>query len=85
MEGLLRSTKYYDGYLWYKLSSKDKHKMINNGGNLKDFIVIDVTDDKIFTKSEFLVEKSLTEASADAVVEALETIKYKVYRKIKLK
>jgi hypothetical protein len=85
IQNKLKNVYYYNSTLWYQIKSEDKLTLINKNGNLKNFIVLDITKDKIYTKDEFVqkhFEKNITNLD---VVYLLDSLRYKVYKKIKLK
>lgn len=81
---LLKAVYYFDGGLYYQVNSNSKSKLLNKKNEFKNFIVLDVTKSKIYTKDEFLVEFELYDVSKYTVLEFLDSLKFKVYRKIKL-
>jgi thiamine pyrophosphokinase len=82
---LMRPVYYYNECLWYQVHSCTKHKLLNKNNELKQFIVIDVTKDVIYTKDEFL-EKFYSNSiiNPKQIVNDLDSLKFKVYKKIKL-
>lgn len=84
IQGLLKGVYYFDGGLYYQINSNSKHKLLNKKCEFKNFIVLDVTKNKIYKRDEFLVEFELTGVSKYDVLEFLDSLKFKVYRKIKL-
>lgn len=85
VQKLLRPVYYYDIGIYYQVDSCSKHKLIHKTDKtkLKNFIVLDVTLNKIYTKEEFLKEYELELSSNSFIIQFLDTLKFKVYRKIK--
>ena len=85
VQKLLRPVYYYDTGIYYQVDSCSKHKLAHKTDKtkLKNFIVLDVTLNKIYSKEEFLKEYDLGESSSSAVIDFLDSLKFKVYRKIK--
>lgn len=85
VQKLLRPVYYYDSGIYYQVDSCSKHKLVHKTDKtkLKNFIVLDVTLNKIYSKEEFLKEYDLGESSSSAVIDFLDSLKFKVYRKIK--
>ena len=85
VQKLLRPVYYYDSGIYYQVDSCSKHKLAHKTDKtkLKNFIVLDVTLNKIYSKEEFLKEYDLGESSSGAVIDFLDSLKFKVYRKIK--
>lgn len=85
VQKLLRPVYYYDSGIYYQVDSCSKHKLAHKTDKtkLKNFIVLDVTLNKIYSKEEFLKEYDLGESSSSAVIDFLDSLKFKVYRKIK--
>lgn len=84
---LLQEVSYFNGNLWYQIKWDNKRKLVNNKNKLKSFIVVDVTKEKIYTRDEFIRDYFLNkeDVSAVDVLTALDNIKYKVFKKIRLK
>lgn len=85
VQKLLRPVYYYDSGIYYQVDSCSKHKLIHKTDKpkLKNFIVLDVTLNKIYAKEEFLKEYELELSSNTYIIQFLDTLKFKVYRKIK--
>lgn len=87
IEKKMKGVYYFNKQLWYKVSSEDKSSLINKHGDLKNFIVLDVTNNKLYDREEFI--ESFFDAEVypypSMVIEKLDTLKFKVYRKIKIK
>ena len=82
-EKLLRDVKYFNGKLYYKINcEKEAKKLLNNSGEMKKFIVVDVNQNKIFDQDE--IKEVFINNSNDKIINVcLNTIKYKVYKQIK--
>jgi hypothetical protein len=85
IQKLLRPVYYYDSGIYYQVDSCSKHKLVHktDKNKLKNFIVLDVTLNKIYSKEEFLREYDLESSSNSYIIQFLDTLKFKVYRKIK--
>lgn len=85
IQTLLRPVYYYDSGIYYQVDSCSKHKLQHKTDKtkLKNFIVLDVTLNKIYSKEEFLREYDLEFSSNSYIIQFLDTLKFKVYRKIK--
>lgn len=83
---LLKNVYYFDGNLWYQVDCKSRNKLVNNNGELKTFIVIDVTQEIVYTKEQYL-EKYFPDSipQSKEVLQKLNTLKFKVFKLIKLK
>lgn len=87
IQNKLKNVYYYNSALWHQIKSEDKLSLINKNGNLKNFIVLDITKDIIYTKDSFInnfykedhIKNNLE------IVNELDSLRYKVYKKIKLK
>lgn len=79
----MKNVYYYDGYLFYQVKSEDKMNLLKDNGSLKNFIVLNITKGTIQTKDEYISE--LTDLTPIQIINSLDHIKFKVYRKIKLK
>lgn len=88
---LLKDVKYFDGSLWYQVDWDSRKKLLTNKNKLKQFIVVDVTKDKVYSKDVFILEnlaednEFVKDVSTERVLQALDTIKYKVFKKIKIR
>ncbi len=88
---LLKDVKYFDGSLWYQVDWASRKKLLTNKNKLKQFIVVDVTKDKVYSKDVFILEniaednEFVKDVSTERVLQALDTIKYKVFKKIKIR
>ena len=83
IQNLLRPVYYFNEGVYYQVDSTSKSKLANKRGELKNFIVLDVTLSKIYYRDKFLKEMNLQESNSTEIIEFLDTLKYKVYRKIK--
>ena len=48
IQNKLKNVYYYDGYLWTQVKAEDKTTLINKNSNLKNFIAVDITKNKIY-------------------------------------
>ena len=84
----LKNVYYYDGYLWTQVKAEDKTTLINKNSNLKNFIVVDITKNKIYTKDDFIeifyIKNNIVKTNKE-IISDLESLRFKVYKKIKLK
>lgn len=84
VQKLLRQVYYFNNGLYYQIDSNSKIKLIKKNKELKNFIVLDITKNKIFNKDEFINIHCLSLKSSEDIIEYLDTLRFKVYRKIKL-
>ena len=88
IQNKLKNVYYYDGYLWTQIKSEDKMSLINKNSNLKNFIAVDITKNKIYTKDEFIdlfyIKNNIIKTNKE-IINDLESLRFKVYKKIKLK
>lgn len=88
IQNKLKNVYYYDGYLWAQIKSEDKMSLINKNSNLKDFIAVDITKNKIYTKDEFIdlfyIKNNIIKTNKE-IINDLESLRFKVYKQIKLK
>ena len=85
VESLLKDVKFFNGKLYYKVNSyKESNKLLNNRNEFKKFIVLDITAGEIFHETE-LTEKFQSEDTVDILMNHLNSIKYKVYKEIRIK
>lgn len=88
IQNKLKNVYYYDGYLWTQIKSEDKMSLINKNSNLKNFIVVDITKNKIYTKDDFIeifyIKNNIVKTNKE-IINDLESLRFKVYKKIKLK
>lgn len=83
VQKLMRAVYYFDGKLYYQIQSCYKYKLYKKT-KLKNFIVLDVTKNIIMTKDEFLKEYFKgTDYKPEDVINFLDTLRFKVYKKIK--
>ena len=87
IEKKMKGVYYFNKQLWYKVASEDKSSLINKDGDLKKFIVLDVTANTVYDREEFISKFFEQEVYPypSMVIEKLDTLKFKVYRKIKIK
>ena len=86
IQNKLQNVYFYNGYLWAQIKSEDKMKLLNKNSNLKNFIVVHVTKNKIYSKDEFIEEfynKNNIIKTNKEILDDLDSLKYKVYKKIK--
>ena len=87
IQKLLRPVYYFAGGLYYQVDSCSKNKLINKQGKLKNFIVLDVTESVIYSNSDFLIKFNLIDQDgkydSGEVIQFLDVLRFKVYRKIK--
>lgn len=91
---LFRPVYFFAGGLYDKVDDKLKYKLIKNNGKLKNFMVVDITHDKILTRDQFLEENCdkdpVTEEfiyDANDIISSIDYLssaRYKVFRKIKI-
>lgn len=79
----MKNVYYYDGSLFYQVKSEEKMSLMKEDGTLKKFIVLNITKGTIQTKEEYI--DSLPDLDYKEIIQSLDHIKFKVYRKIKLK
>ena len=84
VQKLLRPVYYFNNGLYYQVDSCSKIKLIKKNNELKNFIVLDVTENKLYNSVDFILTFGLEFTSSKHVVEFLDTLRFKVYRKIKL-
>ena len=85
IQKLMREVYYFDSSLYYQVDSSSKIKLIKNKTQvLKNFIVLDITKNKIFTKDDFISAHNLIDYTSQDIIDYLDTLRFKVYRKIKL-
>lgn len=88
IQNKLKNVYYYDGYLWTQIKSEDKMSLINKNSNLKNFIAVDIAKNKIYTKDEFIdlfyIKNNIIKTNKE-IINDLESLRFKVYKKIKLK
>lgn len=84
----LKSVYYFDGSLYYQVKSEDKLTLINKNGNFKNFIVLDITKNKIFNKDDYIdffyIQNDIQKTNVE-ILHDLDSLRFKVYKKIKLK
>ena len=85
IQNKLKNVYYYDGYLWTQIKSEDKMSLINKNGNLKNFIALDITKNIIYTKDEYIGIHNKILKTPEEIINGLDSLRYKVYKKIKLK
>jgi hypothetical protein len=92
----MKGVYYYNNAIYYNINQKNKHILLNKKGkHLKKCLIIDVTQKKtdstqkeiFYGKKDFLETfKEYGKVSNEEFVHnILNTIKFKVYKKIKLK
>lgn len=88
IQNKLKNVYYYDGYLWTQVKAEDKTTLINKNSNLKNFIAVDITKNKIYTKDDFIeifyIKNNIVKTNKE-IISDLESLRFKVYKKIKLK
>lgn len=84
----LKNVYYFDGSLYYQIKSEDKLTLINKNGNFKNFIVLDITKNKIFNKDDYIdffyIQNDIQKTNVE-ILHDLDSLRFKVYKKIKLK
>ena len=53
---LFRPVYFFNGSLYDKVEDKLKYKLVKNNGELKNFMVVDITHDRVLTRDQFLEE-----------------------------
>lgn len=88
IQNKLKNVFYYNGYLWTQIKSEDKMSLLNKNGNLKNFIALDITKNIIYTKEEYIEvfykQNNILKTNIEIIYD-LESLRFKVYKKIKLK
>lgn len=85
IQNKLKNVYYFNGYLWTQIKSEDKRSLINKNGHLKNFIVLDITKNIIYTKDEYIGIHNKILKTPEEIINGLDSLRYKVYKKIKLK
>lgn len=90
---LFSHVRYYKKHLYYQAENKLRHKLIKKDNSLKDFLVVNITSNKVMTRDEFLKEIGCeTDHYGKFVYDAMQIVnsidylasqKYKVFKKIK--
>lgn len=81
---------FFNGDIYVQIPENLRHKLINNRGQLKHFVAVDITADVMLTKDQMmnmLFEHGLggdldPQLFVDSV---LGSLKYKVFKKVKVK
>lgn len=90
---LFRPVYFFAGSLYDKVEDKFKYKLIKNNGELKNFMVVDITHDRILSRDQFLEENCEKDDcgayiyDADTIISSIDYLasaRYKVFRKIKI-
>ena len=83
---IMRPMFYHNKEAYCQVEREFKTKLISKHGILKPFVVIDITKNKIYTTEQF-VRKFFKDVnpSNEEVIERLDTLRFKVFKKIKLK
>ena len=90
---LFRPVYFFAGALYDKVEDKLKYKLVKNNGELKNFMVVDITHDRVLTKDQFLEENCEKDDcgkyiyDADTIISSIDYLasaRYKVFRKIKI-
>jgi len=83
----MRPLYYYNGEAYCQVEREFKEKLITKGGTLKAFVVLDVTKGKTYTDLQFVKKffKDVKYATSYDVVEKLDTLRFKVFKKVKIK
>lgn len=81
---------FFNGDLYVQIPENLRHKLINNRGLLKHFIAVDVTADIMLTKDQMMDMMFEHGLGGDLepqlfVDSVLGSLKYKVFKRIKLK
>lgn len=84
VQKLLRPVYYFNNGIYYQVDTNSKVKLIKKNKELKNFIVLDITQNKIYSKDEFISVFVLDNHTTEQITEYLDTLRFKVYRKIKL-
>lgn len=87
VQKLLRPVYYFNNGIYYQVDTCSKVKLLKKNKEnkeLKNFIVLDITINKIYSKDEFIIAHNLLLAGPEEIIEYLDTLRFKVYRKIKL-
>lgn len=88
IQNKLKNVYYFNGNLYYQIKSEDKMSLINKNGNFKNFIVLDITKNKIMDKDDYIdffyIQKNINKTNIE-ILNDLDSLRYKVYKKIKLK
>lgn len=84
IQKLLRPVYYFNNGIYYQVDTNSKVKLIKKNKELKNFIVLDITQNKIYSKDEFISVFVLDNHTTEQITEYLDTLRFKVYRKIKL-
>ena len=85
IQNKLKNVYYFNGYLWTQIKSEDKRSLINKNGHLKNFIVLDITKNIIYSKDEYIGIHNKILKTPEEIINGLDSLRYKVYKKIKLK
>ena len=86
----LKTTFYYNNALWYNITADDQVKLLKkkstNGYAFKTFIVVDITDnERIYSRDEFLKKFCKENEQPEVILNILDSLRFKVFKKIKLK
>jgi hypothetical protein len=88
VQNKLKNVYYFNGNLYYQIKSEDKMSLLNKNGNFKNFIVLDITKNKIMDKDEYIdffyIQKNIIKTNIE-ILHDLDSLRFKVYKKIKLK
>lgn len=88
VQNKLKGVYYFNGNLYYQIKSEDKMSLINKNGNFKNFIVLDITKNKIMDKDDYIdffyIQKNINKTNIE-ILNDLDSLRFKVYKKIKLK
>ena len=90
---LFRPVYFFNGSLYDKVEDKLKYKLVKNNGELKNFMVVDITHDRVLTRDQFLEENCEKDDWGKYIydvetiissIDYLASARYKVFRKIKI-
>ena len=83
---IFKPVYYFNGDPYYQIDFKSKHRLISKNKKLKNFLVVDVTQKdikpRVLSRDDFISKFKLENKSADDVVKKLDTLRYKVFKKI---
>ena len=85
-----KSVYFFGGDLYIKIYDDQRHKLLNKNNNLKSFVVVDITSNVIYNIDQFLslfyTEEQIkkNDYNAKEIIDmTLDSLKYKVFKKIK--
>lgn len=80
---LLQNVYVHDNKLWYQIHSCTKNELIEDT-QLIDFMVVDVRENKIHYRDDFIALNKLQDTSIFDILDFLDSLRYKVYKQFEI-